>query len=152
MGVPPPRGCPGPQETRKNTRHASFHAGRHREPPELRQISATSNGRSPARVRHVEGGPFCKNPTKNYWNRAILTALKARSNFQVRNELGFNISAGLKSRFNLVLKFKLPFVNSCQIQILQKHWDQITDGFFPKGPPSTFRTLAGERPLKVAEI
>ena len=110
-----------PQETRNNTRHANFHAGWHREPPKLHPISATSFGLSPARVRHVEGGPFCEKPTKHYWNRAILTALKARSNFQVRIKLGFNISAGLKSRLNLVSKFKRPFVNSCQIQILQKH-------------------------------
>ena len=106
------------EETRNNTRPADLDDGRHTEPPKLRQISATSNGRSPARVRHVEGGPFCKKSTKYYWNRAILTALKARSNFQVRIELGFNISAGLKSRLNLVSKFKRPFVNSCQIQIL----------------------------------
>ena len=85
-----------PQETRNNTRQANFHAGWHREPPELRQISATSNGCLPDRVRHVEGGPFCKKPTKNYLNRAILIPLKARSNFQVCIKLGFNISAGLK--------------------------------------------------------
>ena len=112
-----------PQETRNNTRHANLDNGRHRELPKLSQISATSNSRSPARVQHVEGGLFCEKPTKSYWNCAILTTLKACSNFQVHIELGINTSAGLGSQLNLVSKFKQPFVNSCHIQIFKKHYD-----------------------------
>ena len=55
--------------------------------------------------------------------------LKSRYSYRFKSSLEFSsshrtrlhISAGLGSRLNLVSKFKRPFVNSCQIQILQKH-------------------------------
>ena len=87
----------------------------------LRQISATSNIRSPASLRHVEGGLFARNLPK-----IIEIALLLPPEKLVRTWKFAPNSASRHMLATLVSKFKRPFViNCCQIQILQRHRSRL---------------------------